>query len=278
MAIIIQEKDESISVDSSNKVTLSRVLQMEGDSLVEILQSDVFPKVNTKHPELENCYSDSISITPNGNLGRKVQATVTVSYKTVSEPDGGSSSEEEAAPEMSFDCGGGTMHLTHALAQKQVKGELNANGMIGWNGKSGQEMEITGVDVPCAQLRETYTRVMKSSKITPQYKKKVAAMVGKVNANNFKGWDAGEVMFLGMSYSAPVKGSEIITVTYNFSIQLNETQTIDDTQITKTGYEYVWMISRTEANESQIPQSVIDSIYVATVCEKADFADLGLGQ
>lgn len=275
MVKVIQERDDSISMELGS-TTISHIMQVEGDSLVEIASSELIPHVGSPHSELSSCYADNVSISPNGNLGRKVQAIVTVSYKTPTLSSGGGGGDDDPEPEMSFDCGGGTMHMTHALAQRQEKGDLDAGVLIGWNGKGGEAMEITGVDVPCAQLRESYTRVMKSSRITTAYKKTVAGLVGKVNSNKFKGWDAGEVMFLGMSYSAPTKGSEKITVTYNFAIQLNEKQWVDDTEVEKTGFEYAWVISHTEAGEDQTPKVKSDNIYVATVCAAANFSALGL--
>lgn len=79
-----------------------------------------------------------------------------------------SSDDDDDDPEatVSFDCGGGSKHMTHSLKQTKAFGTKDAGGAIGWNGKSGSEMEITGIDIPTAQLRETYTRVMKLSRIT----------------------------------------------------------------------------------------------------------------
>ena len=106
---------------------------------------------------------------------------------------------DEETPTMSFDCGGGTKHVVHSLNQTRQYGNKDAGGLIGWNGKSGDACQIAGVDVPTAQLRETYTRVVQRTSLTTNYKRSVAGLVGKVNSSSFKGWDAGEVMFLGMS-------------------------------------------------------------------------------
>lgn len=201
----------------------------------------------------------------------KVNAT----YET-EQGNNSDSGDDDPEPEMSFDCGGGTMHVTRAIYQEHRKGDRDAGGLIGWNGQTGENFEVTGVDVPTAQLRETYTRIMSSSRITAAYKKTVAGLVGKVNSNKFKGWDAGEVMFLGMSYSAPQKGSEKITVTYNFAIQLNEKQKIADVTINKQGFDYVWTMTHTEANEKNAPSVVIDGIYCARVCQRANFSALGI--
>ena len=184
--------------------------------------------------------------------------------------------DDDETPTESFDCGGGTKHLLYSFGQKKVYGDKDAGGAIGWNGKSGDDCEIAGVDVPTAQLRETYTKPMKISKLTTAFKRKVAALVGKVNSGSFKGWNAGEVMFLGMSYSTPSKKAKKVTVSFNFAIQPNETGVkVAGKSVSKKGFEYVWAISKTVAS-SGTPKLEVEGIYVDQVCEYASFSGLGL--
>lgn len=184
--------------------------------------------------------------------------------------------DDDETPTESFDCGGGTKHLLYSFGQRKVYGDKDAGGAIGWNGKSGDDCEIAGVDVPTAQLRETYTKPMKISKLTTSFKRKVAALVGKVNSGAFKGWNAGEVMFLGMSYSTPAKKAKKVTVSFNFAIQPNESGVkVAGKSVTKKGFEYVWAISKTVAS-SGTPKLEVEGIYVDQVCEYASFSGLGL--
>lgn len=201
--------------------------------------------------------------------------TVNVIYKNKASSTSSSKEKEEDDPTVSFDCGGGTRHMTHSYHQSLAHGTKKAGGAIGWNGKSGAEMAITGVDVPTAQLRETYTKVLRLSKITTTYKRKVAKLVGKVNSSDFKGWNKGEVMFLGMSYSAPAKKSTKVTVTFNFAIQPNEEVEIGGVKVAKKGFEYAWALSKTEVAEG-IPKAAIEAIYVDQVCQYDSFSELGL--
>ena len=189
---------------------------------------------------------------------------------------GGDDDDDDETPTESFDCGGGTKHLLYSYGQKKVSGDKDAGGAIGWNGKSGDDCEIVGVDVPTAQLRETYTKQMRISKLTTAFKRKVASLVGKVNAGAFKGWNTGEVMFLGMSYSTPAKKAKKVTVTFNFAIQPNETDVkVAGKSVTKKGFEYVWAISKTVASGGT-PKLEVEGIYVDQVCEYASFSGLGL--
>ena len=198
-------------------------------------------------------------------------------YREEDDDAGGDySNADDESPTESFDCGGGTKHLLYSYSQRKAYGDKDAGGAIGWNGKSGDDCEIAGVDVPTAQLRETYTMQMKISKLTTAYKRKVAALVGKVNSGSFKGWNAGEVMFLGMSYSTPSKKAKKVTVSFNFAIQPNETGVkVAGKSVSKKGFEYVWAISKTVAS-SGTPRLEVEGIYVDQVCEYASFSGLGL--
>lgn len=184
--------------------------------------------------------------------------------------------DDDPEATVSFDCGGGSKHMTHALDQRIAFGTKDAGKSIGWNGKSGSEMEITGIDIPTAQLRETYTRIMKLSRITTSFKRNVAALVGKVNSGSFKGWSAGEVMFLGMSYSCPDKRSTKVSVNFNFAVQPNESGAkVGGRSVSKKGFEYVWALSKTSA-ENGVPKAEVEAIYIDQVCEYASFGALGL--
>ena len=166
-----------------------------------------------------------------------------------------SDDDDDESPTLSFDCGGGTKHLLYSLAQKKVYGDKDAGG---------------------AQLRETYTKQMRISRLTTSYKRSVASLVGKVNSGSFKGWSAGEVMFLGMSYSTPAKKASKVTVTFNFAIQPNESNVkIGGHSVSKKGFEYAWAISKSVAAGGG-PKIEVEGIYVDQVCEYASFSALGL--
>ena len=194
---------------------------------------------------------------------------------------GGSAGDDNEEATESFDCGGGTKHMTHAISQSRVYGGSgdDAGGGIGWNGKSGSEAEFSGVDVPCADMRESYTKTISRSKATStSYKKRVAELVGKVNSASFKGWAAGEVMFLGCSYSTPSRGAKKVTVTYNFRIMPNESgcKVAGKSCGSKKGFEYLWARSETVQGSDGKPAVEVKSIYKSVVCESGNFSALGL--
>lgn len=200
----------------------------------------------------------------------------TVTYEKKSTTS--SSTDEEVT--VSFDCGSGTRHITTAISQKLVwqkpgTAQKNAKNFIGWNGKSGADSVIEGVDVPFAQPRETYSKKMPLSQLTTAFRRKVLSMVGSVNSAKWKGWNKGEVMFLGCSYSGST--AEEVTVTFNFSIQVSESVVIADgvPKITKEGYGYLWTMTDTIMG-SDTPHLEVTAVYGAQVAPYADFSVLGV--
>lgn len=211
--------------------------------------------------------------------------TAVAVYDSSDNEDSGDDDDEEEAT-VNFDCSAGTKHISAPIAQvcvysadnQRENGSLASAIPIGWNGKTGSESEVAGVDIPIGELRETYTKILSRNKVmSSSWKKKVGKMVGKVNAGAFHGWDKGEVMFLGASYAAPLKGAAKVKVSFHFSIHINEKNAkvgainAGDCD----GFEYLWAIQsdKVEAGK-RIPQ--VKKIYKAQVCQSADMSTLGV--
>ena len=193
---------------------------------------------------------------------------------------------DESSCQMDFDCSGGTRHVTQAIEQIRVFKDGNsgtfeddANGMIGWNGKTGQEAEFAGVDVPCADMRITFKKPMAYSTLTSTaYMKKLGRLTGRVNSSTFKGWEPGELMFLGANFTAK-RGEEDLIVSFNFRAMPNE----DDAKVAGRsigklrGCEYAWTRSETVSDKgSKRPRVMVKAIYKSSVVKTADFRQLGL--
>lgn len=129
-------------------------------------------------------------------------------------------------------------------------------------------------------MRETYTKSISRNKATSTaYKRQVASLVGKVNSARFKSWEAGEIMFLGCSYSTPSRGAKKVTLTYNFRIMPNEPNAVVAGHKCgpKKGFEYLWARSKVVNDDTtKKPKVDTQSIYLSVVCESANFNVLGL--
>ncbi len=198
---------------------------------------------------------------------------------SVSLDDDDDDDEDEAV--LNFNCSGGTKHLVHAISQKKVyptSSSDDSGGAIGWNGKTGKDMEITGIDVPTGQLSESYSKKMRMRKITTAKRRAWNSLVGKVNKSAFKGWAPGEVMFLGCSFSGSENSSSKITVQFDFKVQENESSAkVNNISCgAKKGFDAIWSMPDSKKNNDGKPEAKVKGIYIATVCKTADFRILGI--
>lgn len=188
------------------------------------------------------------------------------------------SGDEESEPELSFDCSSSSKHIVRSLNQKKLYPSPDPGGMIGWNGKTGSDADFAGADVGTATMRETYTKQMRSADLTTAYRRTIANLTNTVNSTSFMGWEAGEVMFLGASFSGSLSG-EFITVTFNFAIQQNErnVEVAEGLRVNKRGWEYIWTITETVSEgENKAPRVKIINAIVDQVYRYEDFGKLKL--
>ena len=195
--------------------------------------------------------------------------------------------EEKFQPVLSFDSGSGTAHIVRAFAQfkhngksvdESAWGEDDAAGMIGWNGKVGDECEFAGVDVPCADMRITYTKRMRVAKATStRFMRACAECSGKVNSDKFMGWKKCELLFLNASFQAALKGEKWTEVSFNFRANpTKEKFVLNGKEIgRKRGWEYVWTRTEDKMVGKKVERNVV-GIYKSEVFEYADFGILGL--
>ena len=178
----------------------------------------------------------------------------------------------------SFDTAGGTQHITQSLQtinSYAPSGETapDFKGAIGFNGQ-----EVEGADILLAAYHFSETHYMADSAVTTAYKGKLYALTYKTNADAFKGFSEGEVLFLGASGSQ--RGTDQWEITFRFAASPNKTGlTVGDiTSIAKKGWEYLWV--RYEEAEDTTAKAIVKrpkAVYVERVYDSGDFSDLGIG-
>ncbi len=179
---------------------------------------------------------------------------------------------------LNFDCTGSTRKMLYAYDTRIIRGPDPGNA-IGWNGMTGSDMEIAGVDVPDGVSRETYSRVIKMSRLTNDYKRLLIKMRGCVNLKPFKGWQKGEAMYIGATFQGVLDSKALITVNYNFQINLDEENVkVGGVNVgNKKGFEYLWAFYRAERAEGESPRRLApDGVYLSQVARYADFGALGV--
>jgi len=179
----------------------------------------------------------------------------------------------------SFDTGGGTAHVTQSLQTIATYANptqwLIAPDFKGAIGATPDGVEGTDIVVPVYQFSETH--YLPATFVTPAYKATVFFLTGKVNTTAFKGFAAGEVLFLGASGS--MRGGGDWEIAYRFAASPNVTGlTVGPiTGINKKGWEYLWVrYIDAEDSAAKALVKIPAAAYVEQVYATADLNGLGI--
>lgn len=193
--------------------------------------------------------------------------------------DDSSSDEDEDTTVFAFDTGGGTKHLNQSLKTdgKYPDDAPDFGGAIGVD----NEGNVNGVEVTMPVLNFTETHTLSGSRVSTSYKKTLAELTGSVNKSGFRGFSAGEVLFLGASGTKRSrKRSAPWEITYRFAVSPNQAGfKVGDIQVSrKYGWDYLWVRYADKVAESG--KNVVKkpvAAYVEMVYPEGDFGRLGLG-
>ena len=143
------------------------------------------------------------------------------------------------------------------------------------------EGNVNGVDVTMPVLNFTETHTMSGSRVSTAYKKNVAALTGTVNRYSFRGFAAGEVLFLGASGTKrSKKASAPWEITFRFAVSPNQSG-LSVGKLTvpnKRGWDYLWVryADKVSDNRKNVVKEPV-AAYVEQVYPEGDFGNLGLG-
>src|SRR5574344_461906 len=194
--------------------------------------------------------------------------------KAVYEEDDDDDEEESS---FAFDTGGGTMHLNQSLktVSKTPNTAPDFNGAI----EVDNEGNVNGVDVTMPVLNFTETHTMNGGRVSTSDKQTVAALTGTVNRSSFRGFSAGEVLFLGASGSKRSKKSSAPwEITFRFAGSANQSSVKvgELTVANKKGWNYLWVryADKVADNKKNMITRPI-AAYVEQVYPEGDFGNLG---
>ena len=222
---------------------------------------------------------------------------VTISYEKTGADD--DNQTDPLRRSRSFDTSGGTQHITQSRPigsgasldfERRFPAEAtNQSGAIGVDGDS-----VSGVDIVVPALSWTETYDVPSGYVTGAYIRSTAALSGTVNNAAFRGFKAGEVLFLGCSGNQDWdadRGDGPWSLSYKFVASPNMGPTAGQTNseytipsepigsiqnIVKLGHEYLWVkYQNSVSNSTQLKQPV--AVYVNKVYRDGNFASLGIG-
>jgi hypothetical protein len=200
---------------------------------------------------------------------------VTINYAK----DGAEDGTEPLKRARSFDTTGGTQHLTQAYAESKfgvlgvAPSQFNAIG-VDSNG-------VNGVDVVVPQLQWQESYDVPNSYVTSAWIRGVAGVTGTTNNAAFRGFEAGEVLFVGCSGSQEWdddKGRGPWSLSFRFVASKNVTgETIGDISgVSKKGHEYLW-VRYEDAVDSDVLLKKPKHVYVNKVYREGNFSSLGIG-
>lgn len=137
---------------------------------------------------------------------------------------------------------------------------------------------VEGIDVTVPVYHFSETHVIPSSLVTLGYKAALFFLTGRVNGSPFKGFAAGEVLFLGASGSK--RGADDWEISFKFAASPNAVglSVGNITGISKAGWDYLWV--RYEDAEDTVAKALVKrpvAAYVERVYPWGNFASLGIG-
>mgnify|MGYP007101916639 CR=1 FL=1 len=193
--------------------------------------------------------------------------------------DDGATDDDEDTTVFAFDTGGGTKHINQSLKTdgRYPNTAPDFAGAIGVD----NEGNVNGVDVTMPVLNFTETHTLAGSRVSTSYKKAIASLTGTVNKSGFRGFSAGEVLFLGASGTKrSKKASAPWEITYRFAVSPNQTGfKVGDINVArKYGWDYLWVRYAdkvADGGKNVVKKPV--GVYVEQVYPEGDFGNLGIG-
>ena len=180
--------------------------------------------------------------------------------------------------EYTFSTGGGTQHITQSLetVSTYAPSGLTAPDFEGAIGVSGDRVE--GVDIPVRTYQFSETHRFTDTFVASGFKLTLFTLTGCYNNATFKGFAAGECMFLGATGSK--RGVDAWSITFNFACTPNISgATVGSiTGISKLGWHHLWIRYADYVDGFAyclVPRPI--AAYVERVAEPADFSDLSIG-
>lgn len=179
----------------------------------------------------------------------------------------------------SFDTSGGAAHITQSL--QTISTHPNPTQWLiapDFKGAVGATADgVEGVDVVVPTYRFSEAHYLPATFVTPAYKALLAALTGKVNSEAFKGFEGGEVLFLGARGS--LRGAGDWEISYDFAASPNVTGIVVGpiSGINKRGWEYLWVryVDAEDATSKALVK-IPAAAYVEQVYPTADLNALGI--
>lgn len=147
--------------------------------------------------------------------------------------------------------------------------------LVSWNGHYGAASRSENVELLTPEISMLCIATFRRSKAESRaYIRQVAQLVGKVNAEAFHHWHAGEVLFTGLVRSTPFEGKngeDLCDLTFRFNIRCGGERTLAGISAGLVeGWDKLWAMAAGSGDNH------VASIHVSRLYERASFAVLEL--
>jgi hypothetical protein len=198
---------------------------------------------------------------------------VTINYAK----DGAEDGDAPLKRARSFDTSGGTQHITQAYGETK----FGANAPDQQKAIGVDSNGVNGVDIVVPQLQWQESYDVPNAFVTDAYIRGVSGVTGTTNNAAFRGFEAGEVLFVGCSGSQEwddQKGRGPWSLSFRFVASKNVTgETIGEISgVNKKGHEYLW-VRYEESESSSVLIKKPKAVYVNKVYRESSFSALGIG-
>jgi hypothetical protein len=184
----------------------------------------------------------------------------------------GQSNRETGNLSFRFSTTGGSFHITHSreTVAKYPNTAIDHKQAIGVR-KNGTEQEIDGADVIIPSLKLSYTFRHPQGVVNEAHARTLASITGCVNDSTFRGFSAGEMLFLGAEGSDGTNAEA--EVTYHFAAESNLQNlvigTIEDIQ--KDGHDLLW-VQWKDAPVGGKPTKAPLAVYIERIYRRVNLA------
>lgn len=181
-----------------------------------------------------------------------------------------------------FSTKGGTQHITQSkstVAKKAAAGKMppDFKGAIGVQ-KDGDSITVNGTDIVIPVYNWTEPFTMPLANLTTSYTLTVRNLTGKVNNATFRGFSAGEVLFMGADGGQ--KNINQAEIAFEFSAIENITGvSIPGLEnVDKKGHEYLWILyEEAKDDDAKFTPKRPKAVYVEKVYDSGNFGLLNIG-
>jgi hypothetical protein len=196
----------------------------------------------------------------------------------------------------SFDTTGGMQTITQARGGDGGERVYDSTGFLIANvptmkgAVNVDDRGVNGVDIVVPQLTWTEAYDVPSKFVTNAYVRSVHLLTGSVNADPFRGFNKGEVLFMGMTGSQEwdaQRGDGPWSLSYKFVASPNRGPDLGGlpaepvgniTVYNKYGHDFLWIryASVDDANNNLLLRQPLN-VYVNKVYPDGDFSKIGIG-